>query len=137
MIVQVNNECPGFTAGERDVCTVFAIAGADPLTETATLHPTDDTTVSVTFVDDEQMRALNAEYRGIDATTDVLSFPLDDTELLGDIVVSPAQTDDIPLMLVHGYLHLCGYDHETDDQAAEMDAVTDRILKQWRSSTNH
>jgi probable rRNA maturation factor len=94
---------------------------------------------SVEFVGERRIRALNAEHRGNDQVTDVLSFPLEDAgeglghalaggppRLLGDVVVCArqalrqARADALPpalelaLLLVHGTLHLLGYDHETD-----------------------
>ena len=87
--------------------------------------------VSVLLVGDKKMRELNRTYRGIDRTTDVLSFSQlegsssqNETADLGDIVISPAQAKhqaaergesmdhEIALLLVHGLLHLIGYDHE-------------------------
>ncbi len=87
--------------------------------------------ISILFVGDEKMRELNRTYRGIDRTTDVLSFsqlegPSRPGEAadLGDIVISPAQAKrqaaqtgrnldkEIDLLLIHGLLHLIGYDHE-------------------------
>lgn len=93
---------------------------------------------TVAFVSDEKMRDLNAQFRGKDKTTDVLSFPFeaDDFETgesnLGDIVISAEQADrqakennlnletEIKQLILHGVLHLCGYDHETD--SGEMNA---------------
>jgi probable rRNA maturation factor len=83
--------------------------------------------VGVVLVDLAEMAALNAAHRGRDEPTDVLSFPLDGRDVLpdelprqvGDIVVCPdrAQADGTPiaLLLVHGALHLVGYDHEADN----------------------
>jgi probable rRNA maturation factor len=83
--------------------------------------------VGVAFVPEREMAALNLEHRAVDKPTDVLSFPLDlDDDLppglprqLGDVVVCPqvAGLDGTPVatLLVHGALHLVGYDHETDD----------------------
>jgi len=94
-------------------------------------------TFVVAFVNDNRMTSLNSTFRGKDATTDVLSFPhepdpLDpDDHTLGDIVISAEQAErqarenDLPLdaeikqLILHGVLHLCGYDHETDK--GEMD----------------
>src|SRR5450759_997861 len=89
--------------------------------------------VSVLFCGDRAMRALNRRYRGMDAPTDVLAFPAETGGLLGDIVISipcasrqarrrgesPAR--EIDRLLLHGFLHLSGYDHETDD--GEMNAL--------------
>ncbi len=93
--------------------------------------------VSVTFTDNEGIRALNRDYRNIDRATDVLSFPLfekgaDGTEILGDIVLSlercAAQAEEFghgfdrecAFLTVHSTLHLLGYDHETGE-ADELD----------------
>jgi probable rRNA maturation factor len=87
---------------------------------------------SVAFVNDVRMRQLNQVFRGKDQTTDVLSFPhkRDDFDPdkgnLGDIVISAEQAQrqagenglsmetELQQLILHGVLHLCGYDHETD-----------------------
>lgn len=89
-------------------------------------------TFSVAFVSDSRMQQLNCLFRGKDSTTDVLSFPHEpdefdpDKKSLGDIVIAAAQADrqakendlsldaEIKQLILHGVLHLCGYDHETD-----------------------
>jgi probable rRNA maturation factor len=92
----------------------------------------DDGHLAVSFVDSERMRALNRAHRGIDAPTDVLSFPVDGTgptagpRELGDVVICRAHTEDVTEAVVHGVLHLCGYDHETDD--GEMLALQDEVM---------
>ncbi len=91
------------------------------------------TELSVSFVDEEEMADLHLRYMGEAGPTDVLSFPLDDDEddvrLLGDVVIAPtvaarnrpdAAEDEIRLLLVHGILHLLGYDHEQDDERTRM-----------------
>jgi probable rRNA maturation factor len=88
---------------------------------------------SLAFVADYRMRKLNEMFRGKDATTDVISFPHEPDEFdpdknnLGDIVISAEQAQkqaaengltlegEIKQLILHGLLHLCGYDHETDD----------------------
>jgi probable rRNA maturation factor len=76
--------------------------------------------LAISFVDAEGMRALNAKHRRVDAPTDVLSFPVDSAgptagpRELGDVVICPAETRDLEQAVVHGVLHLCGRDHETD-----------------------
>lgn len=93
---------------------------------------------SVAFVSDRRMKELNKLFRDKDSTTDVLSFPFEpdefdpDTNNLGDIVISAQQAQkhaaenglslevEIKQLILHGALHLCGYDHETDD--GEMNA---------------
>jgi probable rRNA maturation factor len=90
--------------------------------------------LSLSFVDDEEMEALHVRYMDEPGPTDVLSFPMDDREhdgvrVLGDVVIAPAvaarnNPDDPPaelrLLLVHGILHILGYDHQTEDERAEM-----------------
>ena len=99
-----------------------------------------DTEVSVTFVDNEQIKVLNAQYRNKDTATDVLSFPMFDDfnnipELdvvpLGDIVISLERAavqgyhlchslyHEVAFLTVHSTLHLLGYDHETSEEDEE------------------
>ena len=88
--------------------------------------------LAVQLVGPEEIRRLNREHRGIDRPTDVLSFPVDGAASvpgpreLGDVVICPQHTEDVPEAVVHGVLHLCGYDHETDD--GEMLALQDRVV---------
>ena len=117
-----------------------------------------DAVVSVAYVDDDAMRELNHAWRGIDAPTDVLSFPLldgscpeevlahaRDTEEapveLGDIVLAPAvieaqapafgttSAEECRLMLVHGMLHLLGYDHMNEEDALAMEERELTVLR--------
>ncbi len=80
----------------------------------------------------DEIRALNRAHRDRDHVTDVLSFPIDGAgpaagpRELGDVVVCPAATQDLAEAVVHGALHLCGYDHERDD--GEMLALERRVL---------
>ena len=77
--------------------------------------------LSLELVGEGRIRELNREHRGRDEPTDVLSFPIDGTgptagpRELGDVVICPEQTADPTEAAVHGTLHLCGFDHETDD----------------------
>jgi probable rRNA maturation factor len=88
--------------------------------------------LAIELVDEERIRELNREHRGKDQPTDVLSFPIDEDEPvagpreLGDVVICPGHTRDLVEAVVHGVLHLCGYDHETDD--GEMLALQDRVM---------
>jgi probable rRNA maturation factor len=108
--------------------------------------------ISVTLTGDEQVRALNAEWRGKDKPTNVLSFPMADERdltrtnvdgpelLLGDIILAhgvceaEAAEKGVSVeqhathLLVHGTLHLLGYDHHEDRQAADMEAREVRAL---------
>jgi len=106
-----------------------------------------DAEVSIRLVDEAEMIGLNSNYRGQDGATNVLSFPTDlptDLQLpmLGDIVICApvvrreADEQGKPLqahwahMTVHGTLHLLGYDHIEDAEAAIMEALETDILKQ-------
>lgn len=92
-----------------------------------------DSELSVLITGNEEIRALNKEYRKIDKATDVLSFPMEDPEMLGDIVISYEKLlaqanefrvtadEELGRLLVHGLLHLIGYDHvKGGRQAKEM-----------------
>jgi probable rRNA maturation factor len=95
--------------------------------------------LSVAVVSDRRMRALNRQFRGKDAATDVLSFPSDERGFLGDIVIAAGvaksqareaghsiQTE-LRVLALHGLLHLLGYDHEADD--GKMARVEARLRK--------
>ncbi|MFN8217483.1 MAG: rRNA maturation RNase YbeY [Solirubrobacterales bacterium] len=88
--------------------------------------------LAVEIVDAERIRELNREHRGRDAPTDVLAFPIDEAgpvagpRELGDVAICPEHCSDVTEAAVHGALHLCGYDHETD--AGEMLALQARVL---------
>jgi probable rRNA maturation factor len=94
--------------------------------------------LSVELVGEDRIRELNRAHRGLDESTDVLSFPIDEDgsvpgpRELGDVVICPEQTVDLAEATVHGVLHLCGYDHENDDgemlelQDAAMTELGDR-----------
>ncbi len=120
----------------------------------------EDYEVSISFVNDEEIRSLNKEYRGIDKATDVLSFPMlefteeeqeeeeegaeyiDEELALGDIVISMEKTleqakeyghsfeRELAFLLVHGMLHLLGYDHEVEATEGEMFDRQEEILKE-------
>ena len=89
--------------------------------------------LAVSFVHAAAIQALNREHRAIDRPTDVLSFPVDEDgsaagpRELGDVVICPEHTEDLTEAVVHGVLHLCGYDHETD--GGEMLALQRRVLE--------
>lgn len=91
--------------------------------------------LAVEIVDPERIRELNREHRGKDEPTDVLSFPIDELGLaagpreLGDVAICPELCVDMTLTetVVHGVLHLCGHDHETDD--GEMLALQAEVLE--------
>ena len=99
-----------------------------------------DVELSVSFVGEAEIEDLHVRYMDEPGSTDVLSFPLDDvdeggTRLLGDVVIAPAVAArnnpsdpdaELRLLLVHGILHLLGYDHEDGAEKAEMWARQER-----------
>jgi probable rRNA maturation factor len=123
---------------EQAIAATFAELGPDRPGESE---------LGVVFTDDARIRELNAGWRGKDKATNVLSFPaFPETKsgplppLLGDIVLaaetvaSEAALDGKPIenhishLVVHGLLHLVGYDHDVDAEAEEMEALERRIL---------
>jgi probable rRNA maturation factor len=82
---------------------------------------------TIAFVSDKRIQQLNRQFRNIDKPTDVLSFPADEPDNLGDVAVSVETAarqakenglsfdDEIAQLILHGLLHLSGYDHETDN----------------------
>ncbi len=134
------------TATEMEAAAVAALEGEgiDP----------DTASISVSFVDKAEIKRLNKEYRGVDKVTDVLSFPLyesgcipgpdelaEDEELaLGDVViceeVCEAQAKEyghsiereIIYLFTHSVFHLLGYDHETDEDKADMRAREEEVM---------
>ena len=120
----------------------------------------DDFRVALSFVNDAEIRALNASYRQLDEPTDVLSFPLWeeggafsppagwDVLPLGDVVVSPSFVEreaaakgadypaDLALVIVHGALHLVGYDHDTDERQTEMWSAQEHVAGEYAKRMN-
>lgn len=114
----------------------------------------DSTEVSISFVDNDSIHELNRDWRGVDRPTDVLSFecdgydddmPVFDDEVfeLGDIVIAPDVAEgqapeyglsfahEMSLLVTHGLLHLCGYDHIDDDEAQEMEKRERELLSEF------
>lgn len=111
--------------------------------------------LSIAIVDVTEMTELNGRFRGKDGPTDVLSFPCDDPcavvapdepITLGDVVIAPEiavqQADELGhtveeelnLLLIHGVLHLLGYDHEADEDAVAMQARERALLTAWSAA---
>jgi probable rRNA maturation factor len=108
-----------------------------------------DSVVTVVIANDEEVQNLNRQHRGVDKPTDVLSFPtdllpdeIDESPYLGDIIIAYPYTkdqndregfemaDSLVLMVVHGTLHLLGYDHDTEENRAEMWEVQAEVLNE-------
>ena len=98
-----------------------------------------ESSATIAFVSDKAIRQLNRQFRGVDKATDVLSFPAEDETNLGDIAISvetaAAQAKEngltfegeVAQLILHGLLHLSGYDHETDN--GEMNRLELRLRK--------
>ena len=98
-----------------------------------------ESSATIAFVSDKRIRELNHQFRGIDKATDVLSFPAEEELNLGDVAVSveTAATQarengltldqEIAQLILHGLLHLSGYDHETDN--GEMNRLELRLRR--------
>ena len=111
-------------------------------------NPSNKSELSIVVGNDALLKSLNLKYRNVDATTDVLSFPSGEVDpdtqayYLGDIVISlpraqeQASTeghllvDEMLLLVVHGTLHLLGYDHMEPADKVKMQSAQDNILKQ-------
>jgi probable rRNA maturation factor len=115
----------------------------------------EEVAVSLFAATDDEIRNLNAKYRHIDEPTDVLSFPLWENDgkfippsswerlPLGDVVISPERVrensggekigynNEMALMIIHGVLHLVGFDHDTDERMEEMWGAQRNILSKY------
>ena len=89
--------------------------------------------LAIELVHEGRMRTLNYAHRGVDEATDVLAFPIDDQPAetgpreLGDVFVCPDHATDVVEAAVHGTLHLCGLDHETD--GGEMLDLQEKVMR--------
>ena len=88
--------------------------------------------LAVSVLTEDEIRRHNREHRGIDRPTDVLAFGVDERGAsagpreLGDVLVCPERCTDVTEAVVHGVLHLCGYDHESDE--GQMLRLQDAIM---------
>ena len=101
-----------------------------------------DYSVSIALVGDKKIRKLNRRYRGVDGVTDVLSFPGEE-KFLGEIIIDYNQVkrqagkfgnkpkDELIFILVHGLLHLLGYDDRTEEGRREMERLGNKFLKNF------
>ena len=101
-----------------------------------------ESSATIAFVSDKSIRKLNQQFRNVDKATDVLSFPADEPNNLGDVAVSVETAarqanenrlsfdDEIAQLILHGLLHLVGYDHETDD--GEMNRLELKLRRKLR-----
>lgn len=112
----------------------------DVLSDVMTRVLSDNEEVSILLTNDTRIQELNRDFRDKDKPTNVLSFPSEEEDFLGDIAISfntlekEAEEQDKEFthhfihMLIHGTLHLLGYDHITDEEAEEMESLEIKIL---------
>ena len=113
--------------------------------------------IALTFMDSEGIRELNNTYRNVDEPTDVLSFPMNDDDelennfmpvlILGDIVICESEMmklhpelnrdEALCLMIAHSFLHLLGYDHDTDEKQKVMWKIQDGIKNKMLAKINN
>lgn len=122
--IKINDEIKNLI--EKSIAAVLKVENLDENVE-----------VSVSFVGDEEIRDLNRDYRGVDKSTDVLSFPMDDefiivSRILGDVIINTRRVmeqaeelghsneRELSYLTVHSILHLLGYDHMEDEDKREM-----------------
>ena len=103
-----------------------------------------ESSATIAFVSDRRIRELNRQFRGLDKPTDVLSFPDEDPANLGDVAISVETAarqakdnglsfdNEVAQLILHGLLHLSGYDHETDN--GEMNRLELRLRRQLKIS---
>lgn len=135
-------------AGENAIQSETLEIAASKVLETEGIEG--DAMLTIVLATNSYVQEMNEKYRAVDAPTDVLSFPAsplpdeiadEDSGYLGDIIISLPYVaerakeenhslhDDLTLMVVHGVLHLLGYDHDTPDSQKAMWVVQDKILK--------
>ncbi len=106
----------------------------------------EDAELSIALVRREDIKDLNEKYRGVSSSTDVLAFSLEEDPLLGEVIISPEEAmeqakvygnsfdEELFLLLIHGILHLLGYEDETEEDKKKMEreekAIFNRFLRQ-------
>lgn len=145
IVLDYDIEAGGWPAA--DMLEALALRAVEAAADGAGRKVRPGSTVSLLFTDDARIRALNAQWRGKDKATNVLSFPsaapatavqpaqLGDIVLAYDTVAREAETEGKPFehhlthLIVHGFLHLLGYDHETAEEAEAMEALERKVLQ--------
>ena len=146
MQIELSNES-NYTCHEAQLIEVAIFA-----MEKMGLHP--DCDLSILIVDEERMTQLHIQWMDLPGATDVLSFPMDEIRpfsaaqgagTIGDIVLCPqfaehnansrSIDDELALLMVHGVLHLIGFDHATEMDEKEMFALQEELLAQYKGVT--
>ena len=142
--IQVSESLSGVLPTPLEDLAYLERAGAETLRQAGASLTAD---LTIVIGDDAQLHALNHQFLGIDAPTDVLSFPSGETDpdsgeaYLGDVLISHPRAaaqaiagghaiqDELQLLVVHGVLHLLGYDHGEPDEKARMWAIQAQVLQ--------
>jgi probable rRNA maturation factor len=138
-----------FVANEQDL-PVDEVRLSTLARHTLASEDVDEVELSVLFVTSEHMKQLNSRFAGNDFATDVLAFPMmeedESATILGDVVICPEVArgnatrlgsdygHEMDMLVVHGTLHLLGYDHQNDADKARMDARQERVLNSFRTA---
>ncbi len=145
IVVDVTAECALWQ--EMPEAELVALRAIEKTVELSKVKLHQDAEVGILLTDDRQIRMLNAKWRNVDKATNVLSFPilssdkLHSSPLLGDIVLAfetigreckeekKSFSDHFTHLVIHGFLHLIGYDHEQNLDAEAMEAVEIEVLQ--------
>jgi len=150
-MIDINNES-GETVDEKDLVDLAQFA-------LTALHIHPDAELSIVLVDEDTMSNYHEKFMDEPGPTDVLSFPMDELRpgqpgaepplgVLGDIVLCPQVTDkqaeqmgrtgrqEAEYLLIHGLLHLLGFDHAEPQEKAIMFALNDQIIQAWESTSH-
>lgn len=144
-MINIDNQMDFRETALLERAALITLESVTPLSDFGPEWATGD--ITIVLADDRQLHELNLDYLGVDSPTDVLSFPAGEVDpeteslYLGDIAISipratqQAQTGghpvaaEVQLLVVHGTLHLLGYDHSTDDEKAVMWAEQAKVLE--------
>ena len=136
---QILNHPVAFTIDETRIARIFELVSLS-------VDIPQSWILNIAFLTDDEIQSLNREHRGIDSTTDVLSFhyfddfsDIRDTDTAGEIILSESrivsqaidhwhsQTIECEILVIHAILHIIGYDHETDEEYEEMGQIENPI----------
>jgi probable rRNA maturation factor len=123
----------------RDATAAVRAAALGPLLRSCgdELRVPPRASLAVRLTTDAELHALNRDFRGVDAPTDVLAFPAGERQRVGDVAISVERAlaqapgdahEEVRLLAVHGLLHCLGHDHAEPGEAATMTALTRRLL---------
>lgn len=147
LTVDIQHACSAESLPSDEEIHSWALAALNAASgEDYSLQDADEKELSIRIVDPEEIQQLNQQYRNKDKPTNVLSFPCElppgvDVPLLGDLVICAQVVRDEAIeqrksevshwahMIVHGTLHLLGYDHIEDDEADQMESLETQIIQ--------